>query len=208
MKKFIILFLCLLTFNSCRVVKKEWVKENFTEKSTTQKINVIQDSIFSSEISKLETSVSKLETSVSNTETTSTSSSENESTTISGSIIAEDGKEKSVTVGGTTIKSNGANVTFETTSTKAINKAFERQFEELSTKLQEERKTNETLKTEMSSLKSEFANFVSTYESEKTTQSKTVKKSGLGFGFWLTLILIAIVISIVWYFRKSIPFLK
>lgn len=211
MKKYIIILLMFsLAFlcSSCRVAKKEWVKENFTEKATTQEIRVVQDSTFKSEISKIETSIHKIETFVSKIETFKTSENETESTTVSGSITAEDGKEKSVSIGGTTIKSHGANVTFETTTSKAISKEFQESFQQISKELQEKSVKLQEVQTELNSLKSEFSNFVSTYQSEKNAKTKEVKKTGFQFGVWI-IVAIAIIITIfIWYFRKSIPFLK
>ena len=202
------LMFSLAFFCSCRVAKKEWVKENFTEKATTQGIRVVQDSTFKSEISKIETSIHKIETSVSKNETKSTSDTESQTTTVTGTITAEEGKEKSVTIGGTTIKSHGANVTFETTSSKAISKEFQESFQQISKELQEKSVKLQEVQTELNSLKSEFASFVSTYQSEKNAKTKTVKKTGFQFGVWILIALAIIVLVFIWYFRKSIPFLK
>lgn len=207
MKKYIILLLVFISFFSCRTVKKEWVKENFTEKATTNEIRVVQDSTFKSEILKLETSISKIEISVSKNETISETTTENETTNVSGSITAEDGKEKSVTIGGTTIKSNGANVTFETSSSKAFTKQFESQLQELETKFEQTSKELSDTKMTLSVLKSEFANFVSTYESEKTAKSKEVEKSGFGFGVWLIIIIAIILLLAFLYFKSKTSFL-
>jgi len=206
MKKAIYIVIVISLF-SCRVAKKEWVQDNFTEKATINKSLIVQDSVFKSEILKIETSVSELETSVSNIETSSASEASNESTTVSGSIKAEDGKEKSVTIGNTTIKSNGANVSFETTSSKSLTKEFETKYQELNKILQSEKEFNQSLESELTSLKSEFSNFKSTYESEKTSKTKTVTKRGSTFSVWLMIILVLIGTAIFWWFRKRIPFL-
>ncbi len=208
MKKYIILLVVFISLLGCRVAKKEWVKENYTEKSTTREIRVVQDSVIKSELFKIKTSVSKLETSVSKSTTTNGSTSENESTTVSGTITAEDGKEKSVTIGGTIIKSDGANVTFETTSSKAISKEFQENLQEISKELQEKSVQLQEVQTELISLKSEFSNFKLTYESEKTIKTNTVKKTGFQFGVWIIAGIVVIVILAVWYFRKSISFLS
>lgn len=210
MKKYIIILLMfLLAFLcSCRVAKKEWVKENFTEKATTQGIRVVQDSTFKSEISKIETSIHKVETSIHKIETFKTTENQTENTTVSGSITAEEGKEKSVTIGGTTIKSLGASVTFETTSSKAISKEFQESFQQISKELQEKSVKLQEVQIELNSLKSEFSNFVSTYQSEKNTKTKEVKNTGFPFGVWILIAIVLIVLAVVWYLRKSIPFLR
>lgn len=205
--RFCILVLCLLLFN-CRTVKKEWVKENFTEKSTTTQLKSSQDSTLRSEISKIETSVSKIETSVSKIENSATSSAENETTDVSGNIVAEDGKTKSVTIGGTTIKSNGANISFKTSSSKATSKQIETFYENSERKFELQEQTISELRTELNSLKSEFNVLESAYESQKQTRSKNVKKTGLSFGMWAMIIIILIVLVLLWYFRHSIPFLS
>ncbi len=208
MKKITLIFLVLLSLFSCRSVKKEWVKENFTEKAEISQLkenysnlkNTLKTEINEALILEINEKLKQ--------EKVSESSSENESTTVSGSITAEDGKEKSVTIGGTTIKSNGANVTFETSSTKEFTRKYESKLEELQMQLEKKTITIKELHSEINSLKSEFSIFRSNYESEKTAKSKEVKSSGLSFGFWLTIIIVTIVIIIIWYFRKSIPFLK
>lgn len=204
MKKYIIISLVFISLSSCRTVKKEWVKENFTEKATTQQIRVAQDSVFRSEIQKIETSVSQLETSVSKIETSKTSESETENTNVSGTIEAEDGKEKSVTIGNTTIKSNGANVSFSTSNTKTLTKEFERQLQEITQQLEFERTFNQTLQTEINSLKSEFANFTSTYESEKTTKTKEVTKRNFTLTTWLIIIGVLVLLYFIYRFRKKL----
>ncbi|MCB0447248.1 MAG: hypothetical protein KDD03_07010, partial [Gelidibacter sp.] len=147
----------MLMLFSCRTAKKEWVKENFTEKSELQEIKdnltysneevkaEIRNSLISEFSEKLKQQAEK------------TTNNESETTTVKGSITAEEGKEKSATVGNTTIKSNGANVTFETTSTKALSKEIESKYNELNQKLNQELKYNEYLYTEINSLKSEIA---------------------------------------------------
>lgn len=206
MKKLIIILLILCS--SCRVAKKDWLKETFAEKATVKKSLTVRDSMFRSEISKIETSVSKIENSISKIETSSGSTSENESTTVSGSITAEDGKEKTATVGNTTITSNGANISFTTTTSKEISKAFEIKYQEQQTQLQLQKQTISSLRSQLTSLKTEFANFVSTYESEKNNKTKTVKKTGFQAGVWIIVAVVVIVLIVLWYFRKSIPFLN
>lgn len=207
MKHISIILILFCTLFSCRTVKKEWVQEHFAEKSElsqlAQKTQETQKTL-KSEISEaliLEFS-QKLKQ-----ETSSSTSQENESTSVSGTIVAEEGKEKSATIGNTTIVSNGANISFQTTNSSSITKAFESKYQELESKYQEAQQTISTLQSQYNSLKSEFANFRSTYESEKNSSSRTVTKSGWSFKTWLILIAIILVIAAVLYFKKKIPFL-
>lgn len=207
MKKLIAISTLFILFTSCRSVKKEWVKENFTEKSEISQLKANYSNLKNTLKTEInETLILEINEKLKQ-EKVYESSSKNETTTVSGSISAEDGKEKSVTIGSTTIKSNGANVTFKTSSTKEFTKQFESHLQELEIRLQESLLEISILRSENNSIKSEFANFKSTYDREKTSESKTVKKSGLSFGTWLILIIIIIVIVLIWYFRKSIPFL-
>ena len=185
----------MLVLFSCRTAKKEWVKENFTEKSELQEIRdnltysneevkaEIRNSLISEFSEKLKQQAEK------------TTNNESETTTVKGSIIAEEGKEKSATVGNTTIKSNGANVTFETTSTKALSKEFETKYNELNQKLEQELKYNKYMYTEINSLKSEIAKITSNQKTEKTNKTRTVSKKQIGLG-----IVILIVIGLILYF--------
>lgn len=189
---------------SCGTVKKEWVKENFTSKEDLQSI---QDNLtYSNEEVKKEIKESLIYdlTEKFKESSNKSSESENETTTIKGSITAEDGKEKSATVGNTTIKSNGANVTFETTNTKAMTKEFESKYNELNKKLDQEQNYSEYLHTEINSLKSEIANLRSSYESEKTAKTKEVVKSGFSFGFIIIGVFVIIIGLVILYFRKTV----
>ncbi|MGB0896870.1 MAG: hypothetical protein ACPGRW_06080 [Flavobacteriaceae bacterium] len=197
MKKYILI---LLVLSSCRTAKKEWVKENFSEKATVKKYFTAQDSTFKSELNEINETL----TATFNERFNSTTTTKNESTTVSGTITAEDGKEKTATIGNTTITSNGANISFTTSSSKTM----ESKYVKLVQELQSEKQFSQKIQSELISLKSEFANFVSTYESEKTTKSKTVKKTGVQFGVWIIIAIVLILIVVIWYFRKSIPFIK
>ena len=207
MKKHLILSLVFISLFSCRTVKKEWVKENFTEKATTQEIRLVQDSVFKSEISRIETHISKIETSVSKNETTLESSSENSTTTVSGTIEAEDGKEKSVTAGDLTITTNGANVSFQTTSSKSLSKEFESKYQELTTLLQEEMQFTQLLQSELNSVKKENTFVKSEIERLETLFSKQTTKRNFTFGTWLIIAVIIIALFGLYRFRKKLNFL-
>lgn len=209
MKRSLLILLVFWTFfvQSCRTAKKDWVNENFTSKSETEAFQKGIAKVTETLKKDVAESLTEFKKEVSSTATTSSSETESENTTVTGTITAEDGKEKSVTIGGTTIKSNGADVSFTTTASKEISKEFLEKFQEISSELQSEKLLRETLEAQLFSLKSEFANFRSSYESEKDTKTKTVNKKGLTGGFTFWIILAIIIIALIWYFRKSIPFI-
>jgi predicted nuclease with TOPRIM domain len=204
----ICLFLLVLLSTSCRIAKKEWVKENFTEKEIINNTLKAKDSTTSIKVLDIYKKLSELETSIASSQTTSTSQSENETTTISGSLTAEAGKEKTVTIGNTTITSNGANVSFETVNTKALSKAFESKYQELTAKLQVLNEINEKQETQINSLKSEINNLKSNYTSLKNNQIKNVSKTGGTLGFTSIALIIILAITAFLFFKKQIPFLN
>lgn len=204
MKKHLILLVVFISFFSCRTVKKEWVKETFAEKSELTQF--AQETQKTQETLKIELNekVSQIETLVSKNETSSTSEVTNENTSVSGTIEAEEGKEKSVTIGDTTIKSNGANISFSTSSSTSVTKQFESKLQEITQQLEYERSLTQSLQSEVNTLKSEFANFRSAYESETTIKSKEVTKRNLTLGTWIIIAIIVIVLGLVYRFRKRI----
>lgn len=190
MKKLLIISILFISLFGCRIVKKEYLEENYVEKTELKQLE--QDIIYSNERLKTEISTSialdyneKIKQA-----TEKTSSNESETTTVSGSIEAEEGKEKSVTVGNTTIKSNGANVSFETTNTKALSKEFESKYNELDQKYSLLEQSKKLLEIRLDSINTKLTDFEKNYNSEKTTKSKLVTKKQLAFGFVLLLIFI------------------
>ena len=208
-KTIIILVIFLSLFvQSCRTAKKNWVEENFTSKT---EIQAFQETFETSiETVKTETSetISEIRKEVSNSRSTNETTSESENTTVTVDITAEDGKEKSATVGGTTITSNGANVKVTTNSSKEVSREFQEKFQEISMQLNSEKQLRETLQSELTSLKKEFADFRSSQQTEKTTKTVTVKKKWFTAPAWIIIALVLLAVGVLWYFRKSIPFLK
>lgn len=189
MKNYLII-LAILTLSGCRTAKKEWVKENYQSKIEAVAMANELSNFTKTELTKINQSLildfeEKLKQA-----TQKTTQEESQSTTVSGTLTAEDGKEKSVTFGNTTIKSNGANVSFKTESRNSINKEYESNLKELHRQLDEERQFNQALNNEIISLKNQFANFASNQKTEKTTQTKEVNKKG-----WQTWVIVLAVFA-------------
>ncbi len=193
-----------ITFTGCRSVDKDWLKENYVSKAEatliktealneTQRLNAATESNLNAKYEQFVQEVKQSE-----------NSNENETTKISGTIEAEEGKEKTAEIGDTKIKSNGATISFETTSTKEISKAFESRYQQLEQKLLEESKKTEQLQSQLNSLKSEIANLRSNQETEKTTKSKEKNSKGLTFGAVITILIILVIVGLVWYYWSKI----
>lgn len=207
MKKFILITLVSLTLFNCRVAKKSWVKENFTEnEQLTSALQVQNDSVakqikqvselFNSKLQEINTSAS-----------TSTTETATESTTVTGTIEAETGTEKSVTVGGTTITSNGASISFVTNNTRNLTHQFEESISTITKQLTTERQYREMLQTEINGLKIQNQNIKKELEAIKNTKSKDVTKKGFTFGFTFWIVIAVIAVLVVLYFKNKIPFL-
>jgi hypothetical protein len=202
-----IVVIVLLLCTSCRVAKKDWVKENFTEIATTQKIRAVQNDSVDKRINQLSKTVtSQLESFKENASRTK-SLNETQSTNVEGSIIAEDGKEKSVTVGTTTIKSNGANVTFSTNTSKSLNSEYKETFEALSRQLKTEQDYRELIQNEVNSLKTQSSAIKKQLQQLTDARSKSVVKRGFSFGAWLWFLIIALIVVAYFILRKKLPFL-
>lgn len=204
---FVLYVFIMLSLFSCRTAKKEWVKENFTSKE--QLVSIQEDLTYSNEEVKndIKTSVLSDLREVINAFSQKINSNETENSTVKGTITAEDGKEKSATIGNTTIKSNGANITFETSSTKTLNKEIETKFKEVTKQLKEERAFNQTLVSKLNTLELKQLEQQKQIEQLKESKSKTTTKKGFTFG---TIIIVAIVLVLLvllvllWYFRSKI----
>lgn len=198
MKKLLIISTLFILLISCRTAKKEWVKENYAEKS---------------ELTQLEQNISNLSNSLKNeisetlildfTEklkqaTESSSENENETTIVSGSVEAEEGKEKTATIGDTKISTNGFNISFEIEKNREIKKEFEsyRADNEIF-----KRETLDRIESLVSDIKEKNLKITQLENDIKTiaeSRSKEVKKSG--FGTWIYLIGFLVVILAIGYF--------
>lgn len=192
--KHVILILIVLTLSSCRVAKKEWVKENYTEKSQLQDFQNSQ----TVKLNELKETIKQQQQTVNTSQ--SVNQSEIETTEVTGTLTAEAGKEKTAVIGNTTIKSNGADISFKTntSNTKQTSKAIQ----ELYTMLDYERNLNESFKSDINTLR----NQVVALETQLNAKSKETKKTGLPFSVWLVLFVIVALVFVYFKFRSKLPF--
>ena len=130
----------------------------------------------------------------------------NEDTSISGTITAEEGKEKSVSFGGNTITSIGSEIKFLWNKNNRTKKDFESKYKQLDEKLAQRDTRIATLESRLDSLLVTETKSNSTKESEKNTASKTKKRTG---PWWIWLIIAAIVVGYLYHIfgKKWIPFI-
>src|SRR5690606_41104956 len=110
------------------------------------------------------------------------SNDENESVEVTGTLPAGE-KETSVTVGNTTIKNNGGNVSFDIKSSKQLSSQLETNNKELTQSLNEERNARISLENELKEFKTAQLKVNEELKAEKKNQSKETNKKGLSFGF-------------------------
>jgi predicted nucleic acid-binding Zn-ribbon protein len=207
MKRLIILLLAVLTLTGCRVAKKSWVKENFTQnEQLTSTLKTQTDSVTKQIKQVTKQFESRLQELASNS-SSNTTQTETENTTVTGTIEAETGTEKSVTIGGTTITSNGASISFVTNNTRSLSKQFEESITTITKQLTTERQYREDLQQEVTSLKIQNLNMQREITELKTERSKYVTKKGFTFGFWFWIIIAGLVVLAFFYFKKQIPFI-
>ena len=127
----------------------------------------------------------------------SSSTNENETTDVTVNITAEDGKEKSATVGNTTVTSNGADIIVKTTSNKSTDKKLETINKELTQSLNEVQNSLKTVKNELNELKKESLRIDEELKSQLETKSKETNKKGLSI--WMVIIAIVSAILFVAY---------
>jgi hypothetical protein len=179
---FIVYVSIILLFFSCRTVKKDWVEKNFVANETLKTIE--ENLTYSNESIKEEIKVSLYDEFSQMLK--ETFKSENETTTTTGTIEGVEGVEKSVTIGNTTIKSNGANVSFQTNNTKV----YESLIKDLKEVNKTQEQTNKELFEENLLLERKYIETQKRIETLEKTISKTVTKKQLGFGILLILIVV------------------
>lgn len=187
----ILVGLFLISISSC--VTKKKLKES-QELQTTYLLDQTEN--------KFVNSINTLESKISNSlnkefseklkqATESTSSNENESTSITGTLPTSD-KETSVTVGSTVIKNNGGKVSFDIKSSKQLTSQLETINKELTQSLNEERNARISLENEFSEYVKEQNQINESLKAQLDKQSKEINKKGLSF--WV--IIIALVSAI------------
>jgi len=184
------------------VAKKNWVKENFTEKATVKKSLTLQSNALINRIENLQETLTAKYDELSKESSKETRTEENESTTVTGNITAEEGKEKSVTIGATTIKSDGANVSFQTNFSKSVSKEFLEKMSALSNEINTQSNKIIELNKLVEAQSRRLSELESNKEIKKNTSSKDVTKRGFSFGAWLIGLLIFSGL-ILFFFLKS-----
>lgn len=201
----ILLSFFLLSFTSC--VTKKKLKES-QELTTTHILDVTDirlanlKNTLKGEISE---SVSQEVTEKFKEQKETISNDENESVEVIGTLPAGE-KETSVTVGNTTIKNNGGNVSFDIKSSKQLSSQLETINKELAQSLNEERNARVSLENELNEFKTAQLKINEDLKSKLNVKAKETTKKGLSF--WL--VIIAIVLSLgfvaIRYFKVKIPF--
>lgn len=160
-----------------------------TEKKWTNSVQNIKSELSESILSKFNETIKSFKE--------SSSTNENETTDVTVNITAEDGKEKSATVGNTTVTSNGADISVKTSSTKAINNQIETLNSEWSQKYDILETSIINVTNELNEFKTAQLKVNEELKAEKNTQSKETDKKGLSF--WAVIIAIVLAVLFVAY---------
>lgn len=202
MKKYIIIPLLFISLFNCKIVKKDWLKENYVEKTEFESLeNVVNSSNETATLSEDFLTLEKFNEFV-NALSQKSSESSSEATTVTGTIEAEEGKEKTATIGNTTITSNGANISFEIQNLKEASKSIELLQSELEQyKTFSENRYN-TLEQAFNSEKQSRIALENELKSIKDTFTKNSDKKGFTFGTTVLIlgILLLIIALVVGYF--------
>lgn len=200
MKKAILISLILITLTGCRTVKKDWVKDNYVEKSEIDQLKQSIERFKQTVNTSIDERIDSKYTSILNEMREAVKVDENETTTIIGSIEAEEGKEKSATIGNTIIKSNGSNITFESTLNKAFNKELETINSKMEQTIEEHKKSLKAFEIDFEAYKLETQKKIAELQSQLYQKDKTTNKKGFTFTF---IIILGIAI-LIYVFRKRI----
>lgn len=201
----ILLSLLFLSFTSC--VTKKKLKES-QELTTTHILDVTDIRIgnlkntLKGEISE---SVSQEVTKKFKEQKETISNDENESVEVIGTLPAGEG-ETSVTVGNTTIKNNGGNVSFDIKSSKQLSSQLETINKELVQRYNLVESTLISVVNEFNEFKTAQLKINEDLKSELDIKTKETDKKGLSF--WLVIIAIvsAILFIAIKYFKVKLPF--
>lgn len=197
MKTIIKISLLFFILTSC--VSKKKLKESQdlqstyildqTEKKWTNSVQNIKSELSESILSQFNETIKSFKE--------SSSSNENETTDVTVNITAEDGKEKSATVGNTTVTSNGADVIVKTSSTKAINKQIETLNSEWSQKYNLLEKSLINVTNELNEFKNYQLNINEDLKSKLNVKTEETDKKGLSF--WVIMIALILAVLFVAY---------
>lgn len=201
----ILISLFLISINSCVTKKKFKESQDLqstyildqTEKKWKNSVKNIKSELSESILSQFNETIKSFKE--------SSSTNENESTSISGTLPASD-KETSVTVGNTVIKNNGGNVSFDIKSSKQLTSQLETINKELSQSLNEERNARISLETQFSEYVKEQNQINESLKSKLDTKSKETTKKGLPLWAWMAGVVFALLFFAIKYFKVKIPF--
>lgn len=187
----ILLSLFLLSFSSC-VTKKKLIESQQAE--STRVLDIVDvrtnKAIETLKSDVLET-LNKKEQKTAKEEKKTNTAHENESINVIGTLEPKE-KETSVSVGGTTIKNNGGNVSFEITSIKEYKAEIESLSKEFIKVIDEER--NARISSEIN-LQQQIDYLVKENEvlkHENEIRTEEVNKKGLPIWIWITLGLVCL----------------
>ena len=206
MKKILLLLLAFAVY-SCGSVKKKWVNENFAEKAALESLRENNISLNKESEERIMQELYLDFNSIMMEELSKLKITSDENSELSGTLKAEDGKEKTVSFGGNTITANGADISFLWSKKNTSEKEYKKQINEFSEQIEKKEISIKNLELRLDSLQSEVDNLKSVKESKKETTSKEKTRSFWSFWIWIILIAAILVFLVYRYGKKYIPFL-
>ncbi len=206
MKKLLTTLLILSVFSGCKTVKKDWLKENYVEKT---QFNVLEQQVISSTENSSETkdyiTLEKFNEFKNSLSQKSSETSSEESTT-KISIEAEDGVEKSAVIGNTKVVSNGASISVEVKNFKEASRSIEILQSELEQYKTETSQLITAFRKEINASAVKITELENELQSQKNVFTKTSKKKGFTFGttvLILGILLIIIGLAVLYFYTKN-----
>lgn len=205
MKKILIVSV-LLIFCSCRTAKKEWVKENYSSKEELVTLGNKISTVTSNQISSMQKTLLNEINEKRFFLNENFDKKENENTTVTGTIKAEEGIEKTAQVGNTLIKSNGSEIQFKIQIEKELSETIKSYEESLESYKSESEKQISILQSSLAEERNARIELQREFESYKESKSREVTKKG--FTLSATVIFIGIglfllIIVAVYYYVKN-----
>lgn len=205
MKTIIKIFLLFFVLTSC-VTKKKLIE--YQQAESTRVLDIVDvrtnKAIETLKSDVLET-LNKKEQETTKEERNTNTTHENESINVIGTLEPKE-KETSVSVGGTTIKNNGGNVSFEITSSKEYKAERESLIKEFSKVIEEER--NARISSEIS-LQQQIDYLVKENEvlkHENEIRTKEVNKKGLPIWIWIAVGLVCLFFVLRFIKKTQFPY--